>query len=94
MSDVSFDHLVDDDLRVYLTGPSNAGSYQQLCDFVRYTQSAWWEDNYLAGQLSCSDDVDDTLLDARARHISNASNALEVGEFEQVHHYLRRYWSI
>lgn len=87
MRDVSFDHLVDDDLRIYLTGPSNAGSYQMLCDFVRYTQSAWWEDSY-------SGEVDDTLLDARARHISNASNALEVGEFEQVHHYLRLYWSI
>ena len=87
MSVVSFDHLINDDLRQYLNGPANVGSYQQLCDFVRYTQSAWWEDSY-------SDDVDGTLLDARAVHVSNASNALELGEFEQVHHHLRRYWSI
>jgi len=84
---VTFAHLVNDELAAYLSGPANAGSYQMLCDFVRYTQSAWWEDSY-------SDEVDETLLDARAKHVTNASNALELGEFEQVHKYLRLYWSI
>ena len=82
-----FPHLENTELSAYLNGPADAGSYQQLCDFVRYTKGCWWED-------TSNDYLDETILDGRRDALVVADQALEIGDFPAVHKYLRLYWSI
>lgn len=85
----SFGHVIDPDLSSYLEGNPLSVSYQQLCDYVRYTQSAWYED-----QCDESGLLDEYILEARQQAIVTADQALSEGDFQATHHYLRLYWSI
>jgi len=74
----------NNELQTYLNGPALAGSYQNLVNYVRWTESDWWERK--------SDDTLGSLLDDLTEYVTNAGDALELGEFEEVHYNLNCYW--